>query len=224
MDPKEPINNAPSPVIQSKFLKWLDNLWYHYKWHILVTLFFLFTVAVCVTQCAKRENYDARFVFAGGKAFATTEREELETGMAQWVPKDYDGNGKKNAQMISFPIYADGTVLPGNTEAGKDFGSFLNTGECSVWLVSRYVYENFRLAERAVPLSETVGDRISGIDGYAVALEETAFYKQEPEKWKAVFPQEELYLLLGKPTILGRTADERQYEKDRALYLAVLGA
>ena len=42
----------------NRFLKWLDNYWYHYKWRTIVILFFAVLLIVCVVQCSTVEKYD----------------------------------------------------------------------------------------------------------------------------------------------------------------------
>ena len=226
MDQREPIQNPPDPAKNSKFFKWLDNLWYHYKWHILIGLFVLVTVAVCVAQCAGREKYDALFVYAGDHIFSGEERDALSNSLGSALAQDYDKDGKKTVQLVTFTIFSEGAQPIGSADAERDLSNYLNTGECSVWLVSPYVYESSRLAERAVPLSETFGEDIpeGNVDGIAVVLQKTAFYKQFEKELSAVFPADApVYLLLGKPTILGKAANEQQYERGKQLYLTVIG-
>ena len=33
---------------ESKVLRWWDNYWYHYKWHTIIGLFFVFVIVFCV--------------------------------------------------------------------------------------------------------------------------------------------------------------------------------
>ena len=45
-------------VIENKFIKWLDNFWYHYKWPTIIVAFFLFVGVVCFAQCSTRATGD----------------------------------------------------------------------------------------------------------------------------------------------------------------------
>ena len=33
------------------FGEWAENVWYHYKWHILSAIFIVVVLAICITQC-----------------------------------------------------------------------------------------------------------------------------------------------------------------------------
>lgn len=225
-DRQEPIQNPPDPARNSSFFKWLDNVWYHYKWQILVGIFVLFTVTVCVVQCAGREKNDALFVYAGETVLSGENREILSQALGETLAQDYDKDGKKTVALVTFSIFSDGTTLIGSADDERDLNNYLNTGECSVWLVSPFVYESSRLSERAVPLSETFGEKLpaGAVDGVAVLLQETVFYKQFEKTIGAIFPADQpLYLLLGKPTVLGKAANEEQYARGKQMYLTMIG-
>ena len=222
MDPKEPIQNPPSPAQNSKFFKWLDNLWYHYKWHIIIGLFVLFTVTVCVVQCARQEKYDVLAVYAGDRILSTEESKEISRALGETLAQDYDRDGKKNAQLVTFTIFSDGR----SADAERELSNYFNTGESSVWLVSPYVYENSGLSGRAVPLSELFGEQMpeGAVDGVAVCLQKTTFYRQFASVIGQIFPEDQpVYLLLGKPTVFGKAAAEEQYNRGKQLYLSMVG-
>ena len=49
----------------SKFMRWLDNYWYHYKWPTIFVAIALICVIVIIVQLTERKEYDYRFVYAG---------------------------------------------------------------------------------------------------------------------------------------------------------------
>ena len=55
--------------IQSKFLKLLDNYWYHYKWHTILIGFFAMVLIVCFVQCSSVEDHDVVVCFSGNAIF-----------------------------------------------------------------------------------------------------------------------------------------------------------
>ena len=64
---------AQEPKLEkSAFRLRLENFWYHYKWHTIVSLFFAFTLIFCLVQCVKREEPDLLLVAAGDVAFTDT--------------------------------------------------------------------------------------------------------------------------------------------------------
>jgi hypothetical protein len=52
---------------KQSFSKWLDNFWYHYKWHTIAVIFVLIVAIVCTVQLVNREKYDAVIAYAGSK-------------------------------------------------------------------------------------------------------------------------------------------------------------
>ena len=92
------------------FGKWIENVWYHYKWHIIGVAFALFVVIVCITQCAGKasEPYDLSVVYAGSYQIPKTADENGKIpfkDMSDTVKNlisDYDENGKK---ILNFQSY-----------------------------------------------------------------------------------------------------------------------
>ncbi len=93
------------------FGKWIDNFWYHYKWHIIGVLFVLLVVVVCVTQCVGNvsEPVDIHILYAGSEQISKTT--DSETGKVPYVEleasiknliDDYDENGKR---VLNFENY-----------------------------------------------------------------------------------------------------------------------
>ena len=52
---------------KQSFSKWLDNFWYHYKWHTIAVIFVLAVAIVCTVQLVNRSDYDAVIAYAGSK-------------------------------------------------------------------------------------------------------------------------------------------------------------
>ena len=60
-----PTENVEAP--KKSFVKWLDNYWYHYKWHTIAVIFVIAVAIVCIVQLANRSHYDAVIAYAGSK-------------------------------------------------------------------------------------------------------------------------------------------------------------
>ena len=52
---------------KQSFSAWLDNFWYHYKWHTIAVIFVLIVAIVCTVQLVNRTDYDAVIAYAGSK-------------------------------------------------------------------------------------------------------------------------------------------------------------
>lgn len=92
------------------FGKWIENVWYHYKWHIIGIAFMLLVVIVCVTQCVGKssEPADLRIIYAGSYQVPKTTDEngkvpfkELSDTLQNLI-SDYDENGTK---VLGFESY-----------------------------------------------------------------------------------------------------------------------
>ena len=93
------------------FGKWVENVWYHYKWHILASIFIIVVIAVCVTQCVRNaaSRPDIHIVYAGSKQMsAATDSKEgdapfirLENTLEGLIG-DYDENGERVVELESY--------------------------------------------------------------------------------------------------------------------------
>ena len=167
---------------QSKFVAWLENYWYHYKWQTIIVAFFLMVFLVCVVQCSKVESVDMTVSFCGNDVLSDTEMEALTKILSDACPEDVDKNGKKTTRLNQHTIfseeeltalYTDTNEESGetkvdhssmmsakgyNTERIKNLQNYVSTGECAVWLVSEYVAGNMipeGMIVSSKPLCET---------------------------------------------------------------------
>ena len=92
------------------FGKWIENVWYHYKWHIIGVAFMLLVVIVCITQCVgkARDPIDINIVYAGSYQIPKTADKDGKIpfkDMSDTIKNlisDYDENGKK---VLNFQSY-----------------------------------------------------------------------------------------------------------------------
>lgn len=67
---------------QSKFLRWLDNYWYHYKWPTIFVAVALIAVIIIVAQMSERREYDFQYVYAGPVTLSTEDTESMAAVLA----------------------------------------------------------------------------------------------------------------------------------------------
>lgn len=244
MDPKkEKLPDAPDPAEQSRFLRWAENIWYHYKWHILITAFFLFTLAVCLAQCSSREKYDLNVCFAGGAALDRQEQDGLAAVLEAILPEDYDGDGTRSVALVTYPIYSEEQLREMYSFVGEDgekhfseelanaraqnadeislFSSYSMTGECVVWFVSPYLFDQCNLSHIAVPLTDVFGTLPgSAANEYAIRLSGTEFYRY----YAAVrsMPEDTLIVLTHPFDLLGQGSKETVYQNGRELFRTIV--
>ena len=84
----------------------LDNFWYHYKWHTIITLFVVIVITVCAVQCAGNTDYDIQVLYAGNHHFARTASDGgfsdyLETVSSfSDLADDYNEDGEVNVSFL----------------------------------------------------------------------------------------------------------------------------
>ncbi len=209
--------------------RWLDNFWYHYKWHTIIALFFLIVILVCTLSTCQRENYDSTALYAGPAYLDSEQREGVCAVLEAVMPTDKSADGEKNVFLSTFLIYSkeqieaieaetdeegrhidvDNSTITKNSE---NFYDYLMTGESSICLLDPSLYEallgNGRLAE----LGEGTGV-------YGVALGELEIY--EAYSALRVLPDDTVVCFL-RQNLIGGNSDDEVYENDRRLLDAIL--
>lgn len=235
---------APEIVVQSRFLRWLDNIWYHYKWHIIIGAFAIFTLVVCLVQCSSRKSYDVTVSFAGGAVLNDADQNGICAAMEAVLPEDFGEGETPAVQLVTYGIYPEdellalyssekadgvrviddyayGNAKKQNLDESNSFSTFIKTGECSVWFVSPYVYERYEIEKLAVPLSEIFNDATpkGAANAYAVRLGDTAFY----QTYSALYtlPADTL-IVLTRPYAIGRASKEAYYGKCLETFLSIV--
>ena len=224
---------APDFTEQSKLLKWLENFWYHYKWHTIIVVFVLIVCTVCFVQCASAEDSDVTVTLAGNYALTTDQMSAIVEVLGAVCPEDFDGDGKKDIAMHSNLIFNEEQLKALNTHLDPVSGeyklnetdyqidkhantdrittlrNYVMTGESAVWLASPYVYET--MLYNADPDHNWVKQ--------AVPLKDTALYEYY-DVLKAL-PEDTLLILTVSPFV-GEMSNEIRYGEATAYYEALL--
>lgn len=227
-------------VVQNKFLKWLDNLWYHYKWHMIIIAFFVAVFGVCFVQCANNERPDVVVTFAGGATLNATDADEINKLFNSLVD---GGNDKKEVQasLNHFAIYSEEELIanytdPDDPDKGiseiypyakqvnanniNSFNQFAMTGESAIWLVSEYVYEEYVKKDRLVPIKDMGCDLTHAADEYAIRLADTDFYKDHEIMQK--LPADTL-IVFSQKMLTGAISDKETYQLHKEIFRAIVG-
>ena len=224
-------------VVQNKFLNWLDNFWYHYKWHTIIISFFVFVFGFCFVQCATAEHSDVIVTYAGGYTLTASESEEVAKLFSSVLQKSENGN-TDTVGLNPFSVYTEKELRTSytdpetgefsssaywsakavNDEHIKGFSNFILTGESAVILVSSYVYEERLQKDRLMTLAELGIDSEYAENEYAIRLSATDFYAHYD--LMKLFPEDTL-LVLTKPSFSGATAEEETYELHQRLFCLI---
>ena len=90
----------------------IENFWYHYKWHSIVSVFVIIAVLVCSLQMCGKEKFDAYIMYAGGYAVSQTEDGDVaeyvkfHSSFKRVVP-DTDENGDINPSFLNLYTPSD---------------------------------------------------------------------------------------------------------------------
>ena len=172
---------------QVTFLGWLDNVWYHYKWHIIISFFALIIVVVGSVQFFSRQEHDVFIYIAGEKGLAAEDADAFMREMEDAFAPDKNGDGKAVVDMkvdkFVMVEKAGGKKELFNPNeqfsATERFNLELATGECIVYILqpeffrgNLAYFESFLDAFGYVPKNaiEGKGIRLSDLEGYRATM------------------------------------------------------
>ena len=242
MKDQEKKPEAGEIVVENRFLKWLDNYWYHYKWPTIVIAFFAFVCLVCFAQCSTKEEGDLTVSYAGGYTLSGSERENIVKVINSVAPQKKESDKRLSVLLSTYSIYTDEELRAAYTDENgelaiaaynnarqvsvdhfKTFSTYLMTGESSIWLVSEYVYKDCGLdfAHISRPLSELYGENLpaSAYDAYAIRLADTELYRYYDAL--KVLPEDTL-ILLPHSFVWGESSNEETYQYFEQLFRAIV--
>ena len=168
---REDKNYTDGIVIEKgRFLTWLDNFWYHYKWVTVITAFFLVVFSICIIQACTAEHDDLNVTYAGSATLSTEQQMEIEKALTLAIPEEFGKDEDTNAGLLFHSIYSterevrleetdeNGKVVAVTDENGKvqyvkertfnvnEFNNLisqLQTGMGSVIILDGWLYDEF---------------------------------------------------------------------------------
>ncbi len=103
--PPKPSEEAIKPVtLRDK----LSNFWFHYKVHTVLVLFLAVVIAICVSQCATRTEYDGKIILHTNKYYTSEQIGVLEEYFKPYFT-DITGNGVVEIAVIDCSFNTEGT-------------------------------------------------------------------------------------------------------------------
>ena len=245
-DEKEKLQGSDVKIEMSNpALKWLDNFWYHHKWTVIIIGFFLIVAIVGIVQMINKEDYDIEITLATNTIFYAENVDKLEGALVGLMPEDINGDGKKNVQLNLYKIYSEDEMNAANeAETDEDenpiiyvdptynkeqinqFNSYVMTGECTVMIVSEFVYNDLvgRREDDVLlkPMKEIFGDELpkgAMKDGYGIRLSETGAYKNlDALGW---IPEDSVICIM-RPFAFKKGANEEKYQKAVDYFVSIV--
>ncbi len=228
----------------TSFKAWLENYWYHYKWHTVIAAFFLALAVMLVTQMATKDKYDVTVIYSGPVQLNGGELEQISKAFAELMPKDYNGDGEKNAMTYSEYLLspeqqraleeeAKRLSIEENVEyvffytadmrndALNSVNALVSTGEAVICLMDKYNYDILCANSAFLPLSDALGEKPDyAIDDYGVYLKNTDFAKYF-EKTFEKLPDDTILCIRKKAVVGVSKGFDKVYEANLDLFTRI---
>ncbi len=126
---------------KSNLKVWLENYWYHYKWHTIIALFLVVTVGVSVTQCAVKPNYDQSAVLYCDRTILENTTLALQTQLSMRAT-DLNGDGQTLLGVYNVSYDSDG-VNPQNAgyANSQKLMVMVSSADYVLYVVDEYGYK-----------------------------------------------------------------------------------
>ena len=221
----------------SKFLRWFDNFWYHYKWTTIIVSFFVVVVLICTLQMCTKEKDDISFVYAGPVQLSSDEMNNLESVMGFVMPEDFDNDGEKVSVLINYQIYSEEQIKALEGEGGEvntgiyvdrsynsnnydEFYKYIQTGESSIYFLDPWLFESIKSNDRFVKLSDVLGyTPENAMDEYGIRLGDMEIY-DEYSTLKAL-PEDTVVCIL-RSLVVGKSSKSDLYKNEIDMLRAIV--
>lgn len=223
--------------VESKFLKWLDNYWYHYKWTTIIVGFFVVVLLVCTLQMCTNEKEDINLIYAGPVLMTSGELDNLADVMNIVMPRDFDNSGEKSANILNYHVFSEDEIKKLESQTDSDgkksfidrsyntsnydnFYNYIQTGDASVCMVAPWLYDSLKSSNRLMKLTDVLGELPeAAIDDYGVMLSELEIYDSFSSV--RVLPGDTVVCIL-RPLVIGKSSKEKVYAQEKEMFSAIL--
>lgn len=235
---EEKLSTEGISIKNNKFLVWLDNFWYHYKWHTIITVFLVLVLGISIIQACTTQKTDIVITYAGPKNFVGVSDEKMGINSALSDISSEIYGEEANATLNSFLIYSKEQIkkiedenyvseserpkvnTAENTSAMNNFNEYLKAGASYILLLDPSIYKGIG-EERLIQLTEVYGSTPEGaLDKYSVRLGDTELYQTVAEL--RALPADTVVCMHAKLV----TTKQNDYDMQKAVFkeLATLGA
>jgi len=176
--------------------KFLENFWYHYKWHTLIILFFIVTLAIGLTQViTEKTSYDVYMLYVGPDHMQVTFRDDVVKIFTDAAEKIAKESGDDSPQEVNFQqmVYLTEEVIKKRTEEAEKLGQTytyhpvanrevletfmkqMTGGENVILFLEPELYDTARVNSALYKIEEVLGKNFPGTDekGYGVSLKDS---------------------------------------------------
>lgn len=196
MDEKDKFGDVS---IKSPFVAKLENFWYHYKWHSIISAFLVVVLIICSFQMCTRTTYDVNILYAGAyKLDKTSSSGDISPYLGtvsslKRVSRDFDENGSVDVNLLDLFVMTNEEIsefYQNEDNAGKEINEI-------------QIRDNTETLETTLLMSNY----------YVCFLSESLFLKYEELHDGAIFADLSPYAKTGK---------EYEYASERGIYIRSL--
>ncbi len=121
-----------------------ENYWYHYKWHTVIALFLVFTLAVGITQCALRPRYDQNAVLYCDRVISDRASEALAEALSRRIA-DSDGDGTPRFEVYNVAYSSQSKVQQTDFANAQKIMALVSSADYVLYIVDSYGYDRLML-------------------------------------------------------------------------------
>ncbi len=145
--------------------QWFENVWYHYKWQIIVGFLMIIFLAVSLLQCSQNDEPDVNILHVGPFYISPAAVTEIENTLGK-LCDDYNGDGEFNADLLDITVNKFGNESAGVDVTNYDyqknaytrFQTEIRAGDAVIYLLDEE-YFNICIQEGLLtPLNEVLDD------------------------------------------------------------------
>ncbi len=162
---------------ENKFFKFFENIWYHYKYVILIGLAAIIMISVATCQAVSKKTPDVFVYHISTKGLSVAAKEHFIQNV-ELVAGDYNNDGAVKADFKEDVYIPDqiSTVQTG-LSATDSFNFELALGDCIIYIMDKNFFESNK--EYMADLSEITGVNIDNVvDGKGIKISDLPSYKK----------------------------------------------
>ncbi len=215
------------------FKQKISHFWDYYKWHTLITVFFIAVFTILIVQMVTRESNDIKVMYAGPALISDTQSAEMSSAIQQLMPHDYDGDGEKRAVVNHLAIMTEDelkkaldnglsayTLNPQKINENKEvLTSNMYAGSFLIFMLSEDCYTPLAEKGAFVPLDVvgvTEGERYDDCAVYLSSLDASKFFSVF-----GALPEDTLLCLRKvRATNKGDSEQEKEFEYHKEVFKA----
>ena len=223
--------------VKSRFAKWFDNYWYHYKWITLGAIFLVVVIIVTTVQSFEKDKEDVSLLYAGPSYLTATQTKAIQEVFNTVMPEDFDGNGEKYTGIVAYTVYSEEQIKDieaqtddlgvhldinnqANTNSFKGYSEYILVGESAICFVDESLYLNLSSNDRLLPLSVALGADSGYEDNvYGLRLGKLDLYRDYSAL--RVLDEDTVVCILRKP-VVGKISKDNNYENELRMFRAIV--